>query len=89
MLHTGRSWRCVQAQFYPSVPFGTLVNVAAGRDPHKASTRLALGLSPLAPSDAQVDGAAAVCPSCKARFIRNHPRRLYCYACRPPRVRRS
>ena len=45
VLHgAGMTWRQIRAEFYPSVPPGTLCAVAHGRNPRKASIRRALGL---------------------------------------------
>lgn len=43
-LHGTRTWRDIQAAFYPTVPAGTLASVAKGRDPQRKSIRVALGL---------------------------------------------
>jgi ribosomal protein S27AE len=86
------SWRQVAAHWRLSV--ATVIRVARGYEPRRADLRAALGLPPratvdLAPGVAITSGAilitsSRVCP-CGQVFIPNHPSRMHCPSCRPPR----
>lgn len=83
---SGMHWRQIRADFYPSVPAGTLCSVAHGRQPRKAAIRAALGL----PAHIDQDGAIILAEArecacgCRETFVprtvnqkrlAGHPRR--------------
>jgi hypothetical protein len=78
---------------FSGVPFGTLANVAKGRDPKDTHTRALLGLPAIAhvvpvqgavPDGTQVIGAS-MCIICSKWYVSNSPRRKKCYECSPCR----